>query len=359
MDIETKIELIKRAPTEEIITEQNLRQLLETKNSPNHYIGYEISGLLHVGSLILPGIKIKDFIQASCNCTVFLGDWHAWINNKLEGDWDKIQKAAKYYEEAFKLVDKKIKIVLGSDLYHNNDDYWKDVIKVSKHSTLARITRCLTIMGRKEDEKLDFAQFIYPPMQAADMKALDIDIVHAGMDQRKVHMLARDIFPKLKWKPPVALHHHLIPGLLKPEREGYDENEKLDLSISSKMSKSKPWTCIFIHDTENQILDKMKKAWCPERQIENNGVLEMVKYIIFREFKSFEVEREKRFGGNIEFNSYDEVEKAFVNGSLHSLDLKIAVGKYMNKIIEPFRKHFEKPANAKLLDVYKGTEITR
>lgn len=44
MDIETKLELIKRPPTEEIITEEDLRQLLETKEHPIAYNGFEPSG---------------------------------------------------------------------------------------------------------------------------------------------------------------------------------------------------------------------------------------------------------------------------------------------------------------------------
>ena len=68
-------------------------------------------------------------------------------------------------------------------------------------------------MGRSEDEKIDLAKLLYPPMQAVDIHSLDLDIVHAGMDQRKIHMLVREIFPKMKWKVPVAVHHGLLPGL--------------------------------------------------------------------------------------------------------------------------------------------------
>lgn len=359
MDLETKLDLIKRPPTEEIIVEQELRELLETNDHPNHYIGYEISGLLHLGSLILPGLKVQDLIDADCSCRIFLADWHAWINKKLEGDMEKIQRAAKYYKEAFQLLSPKLKIILGSDLYHNNDEYWKKVVLVSKGSTLNRVIRCLTIMGRKENEKIDFAQLIYPPLQAADIKEMEIDIAHAGMDQRKVHMLTRDVFPKLGWKPPVALHNHLLPGLMKPEKLGFEEDEKLDTSISSKMSKSKPWTCIFIHDTKQEIEEKLKKAWCPEKQVEGNSLLEYVKCIIFRKFDSFEIERPSKFGGDVTFENYQEVEDSFVSGKIHPADLKLAVAKYLDIIIKPFREHFEKPANKKLLDVYKEVKVTR
>lgn len=359
MDVQRRLELIERPPTEETVTILELKNLLETKAKPRHYIGYEISGLLHIGSLILPGIKFQDFIKAGCDCTVFLADWHSWINKKLGGDWKAIQAAAKYYEEAFKLLSPKINIVLGSELYHNNDDYWKTVLQVSQKATLARITKCLTIMGRKQTDVVDFAQFIYPPMQVADMKALNVDIAHAGMDQRKAHMLARDVFPKLSWKAPVAVHHHLLPGLLKPIAEGYEERPELDIAISSKMSKSKPWTCIFIHDSKDEIMQKLIGAWCPPKEVAGNSILEYAKYVLFRYFDAIEIERDAKFGGSVSFENYEELEKYYISGALHPMDLKRAVALYLDKIIAPYRKHFEKPAKAKLLEVFKKAEITR
>lgn len=301
MDTQHRLELIEAPPTEEVVTREELRTLLETKKSPQHYIGYEISGLLHLGSLIFPGLKFQDFLKAGCKCTIFLADWHSWINRKLGGDWGKIQAAAKYYEEAFKLLSDKINVVLGSELYHKNDEYWKNVLRISQKATLARITKCLTIMGRKQTETVDFAQFLYPPMQVADIKALEVDIAHAGMDQRKAHMLARDVFPKLDLKPPVAVHHHLLPGLLKPVAEGFEDRPELDIAISSKMSKSKPWTCIFIHDSASEIRAKLTNAWCPPKSAQENGVLEFAKYIIFRFFKGMDVERAAQFGGSLSF----------------------------------------------------------
>jgi tyrosyl-tRNA synthetase len=122
MDLEKRLEVIKRAPTEEIIIEQDLRGLLETNDHPSHYIGYEISGLLHIGSLILPGLKIKDFIQAGCSCRVFLADWHAWINDKMGGDLERIKTVGEYFVEVWKAagVDMgQIDVVWASDLVNS------------------------------------------------------------------------------------------------------------------------------------------------------------------------------------------------------------------------------------------------
>ena len=357
MDIETKIDLIKRAPTEEILVEEEIKPLLETNTHPQHYQGFEISGKLHLGTLILSGFKINDLINAGFECSVFLADWHSIINNKFDGDWEKIIRASKYYEEAFKFFCPKVKIVLGSDLYHNNDEYWKDVIRFSKKITLARNNRCITIMGRCEGDNLDFGQLLYPPMQAVDIKYLGKDMPHGGMDQRKIHVLAREIYPKLGWKKPIALHHHLLMGLGEPIKP--KSGSKEDEVVANKMSKSKPWTCVFIHDTEEEINDKLKKAWCPEKSVEMNPVMEWLKYIIFHENKKFVIERKPQHGGDLEFTSYKDLEKEYLSGKIHPQDLKMSVAREIDKIIKPVREHFEKPKNKKLLDVYKDIEITR
>ncbi len=350
MDIDEKLTLIKSPPTEEIVLYQDMRDLFETTSHPNHYIGLEISGLLHLGSLIITGFKINDFIKAGVKCTVFLADWHSFINNKFGADWDKIKKAAKYYEHAFKLFCPKIEVVYGSNLYSTTDDYWENMVKFSKNITLSRNSRCLTIMGRRESDSLQFAQYLYPPMQAVDIQALDLDIVQSGMDQRKVHMLVREVFPKMGWKVPIAVHHHLLPGLAKPCRTGLDENSKDDVLISSKMSKSKPWTCIFVHDSAEEIKAKLNKAWCPEGLVENNPVLDMAQYISFHESHEFKVERPGRFGGPISFSNYLELEDLYRRKKLHPADLKQAVAESVDKVIKPIREYFE--SCDKLLEVY-------
>src|SRR3972149_2200241 len=143
-------------------------------------------------------------------------------------------------------------------------------------------------------------------------------------------------------------------GLSEPAKA----NDKLDQVVASKMSKSKPWTAIFIHDSEKEIQAKLEKAWCPPTA-EMNPVLELIKYIIFHENKKFELERSAKFGGDMEFSSYTELEKEYVAGKIHAQDLKSNVAREINKLITPVRKHFEKPANKKLLQVYDKAEITR
>lgn len=341
MDLEGRISLVLKGPTEEIITMGELRNLLQTVSRPRHYIGLEISGKLHLGSLLLTGFKINDLIKANFHTTVFLADWHTFINNKLNSDWDKIQEISNYYKMAFDFFCPGVNVVLGSNLYRSNDDYWKSFMNFCKQITLPRTIRSLTIMGRTEKDNLDFSQFLYPAMQSTDIHSLDLDLVHAGTDQRKIHMLVREIFPKLKWKVPISLHHHLLPGLLEPRSLGLTEDNKDDLKISSKMSKSKPTGSIFIHDDITSIENKIKKAFCPIGISENNPVLEIIKYIIFREMEEFTLERPEKYGGNITYEEYPKLENDYVNKKIHPKDLKQSVAIYLDRVIDPIRRHFK------------------
>ena len=343
MDVEERLALVAREPTEEVVTTDELRSMLQTVAQPRHYIGLEISGVLHLGSLVLTGFKINDFIKAGINTTVFLADWHTYINDKLGGDWNRIKQVSQYYSEAFKFFCPGVNVVLGSDLYkQQGQDYWENFVRFSKQMTLARTMRSLTIMGRSEGEKnLDLSQLLYPPMQSVDIKALDLDIVHAGMDQRKIHMLVREIFPKLGWKVPVVVHHHLLPGLSEPVRMGLDDNAAEDSKISSKMSKSKPASGILVHDDEKAIRDKISKAFCPVGVAEGNPILELVRYVVFHQFGDFVIERPAKYGGSTTYLSYKEVENDFVAKKIHPMDLKNATATYVNKIIEPIQRHFK------------------
>ena len=350
MDVTEKLALIEKPPTEEISTKEELIQLLKTNSKPKHYIGLEISGFLHLGSLLTTGYKINDFIKAGIDCTVFLADWHTIINEKLGGNEENISKVSEYYKEAFETVCPGVHVKMGSELYaeEQSKGYWKDLVRFSKHMSLARTMRTLTIMGRSEkEENIDLAKLLYPPMQALDIHYLDVDIAHAGMDQRKIHMLVRDIFPKMGWKVPVAVHHKLLSGLTKPgEQEptylGLTGGGNLELAgggklVLNKMSKTNPNSTIFIHDSDDEIKSKIKKAWCEEGNIENNPLLEITKQILFREYDEIPVERPPKFGGNVSYSEYTQLELDFKNRNLHPNDLKQTVARLLTPKVSEIR----------------------
>jgi len=346
MDIDGKIALVKRQPVTEVVTDDELKALFETNPHPKHYIGFEISGKVHLGSGLLTALLLKDFMKAGIKPTIFLADYHAWINGKLGGDLEKIQRAANgYFKSAFVslgLSEDKVNYVLASELY--GKDYWREVLRISKDTTMQRMLRCTTIMGRSQKEAMDCASVLYPAMQAADVFALGVDIAHAGIDQRKVHMLTREIAEKHGRKKPLAVHHRLLMGLLGPQKMGgIDEDAGADAEISSKMSKSKPDSCIFVHDTEAEISRKLKSAYCPEKAAENNPVLEMCECFVMREpGATLKVTRPQKYGGDVEFSSFAELRESYVLGKLHPMDLKAATASALSEMLEPSRKYFER-----------------
>ena len=157
MDIEHKIDLATCAPIAEVVTREELKSLFEANEHPKHYIGFEISGKVHLGSGLLTSLLLKDFIAAGIRPTIFLADYHAWINGKMGGDLEKIQEVARgYFKSAFislGLDEGKVDYVLASEAY--GKDYWRDVLRISKDTTMQRMLRCTTIMGRTQKEAMD------------------------------------------------------------------------------------------------------------------------------------------------------------------------------------------------------------
>ncbi|MCK5281980.1 MAG: tyrosine--tRNA ligase [Nanoarchaeota archaeon] len=359
MDIESRINLVKQVG-EEIITEEDLKTILETKNNPIAYDGFEPSGTnIHIAQGLLRAININKMAKAGCKFKMLVADWHAWANNKMGGKLENIQKVGKYLIEVWKSCDidiDNVEFIWVSDIV-KEEDYWKKVMQIARNSTVKRIIRCAQIMGRKESESLQASQILYPCMQCADIFHLKADITQLGMDQRKVNMLAREVGPKLGFWKPVVVNHHMLMGLGQPPKNNLEGAER---AIELKMSKSKPDTAIFMADSPEEIKRKINKAYCPEGIIEENPILEYCKYIIFEKVDTIKIARPEKWGGNLEFSNYTELEEAFTKKELHPMDLKQAVAECINNLLEPVRKKLEKSKTAqKLAEEIKQFKITR
>ncbi|MEM4230781.1 MAG: tyrosine--tRNA ligase [Candidatus Pacearchaeota archaeon] len=358
MDIETKLDLIKGvAEGGEIITEEELRKLLETNNHPIAYDGFEPSGLAHIPFGILRAENLKNMLKAGVKFKLWLADYFAFINNKLGGNLERIQRAGKYFIEVWKacgIDPNKVEIIWASERM-NNINYWDRVLRIAKEITLQRSLRATTVMGRKQGELQSTAQLFYPCMQVSDIFELNVDICQLGLDQRRANILGREISEKLKWKKPIAVHHHMIMGLQGIKKEGTEE----ETIMASKMSKSKPETCIYMHDSLEDIKRKIINAYCPEKIIEGNPLFDYLKYLIFKRYSEIKIERPLKFGGDIVVN-YEDLVKIYTEGKLHPLDLKNTVIFYLNEMIKPVRDYFEKNTKArKLYEEIKQYSITR
>lgn len=318
MRTEEKLQLIKRNSAE-IIGEDKLKNLLKKK--PITYCGYETSGPIHLGHLV--GMtKLLDLQRAGFHVKILFADWHTWLNRK--GDWDFIHQTTKTWERGFKASGLgNAEFVLGSS-FQRKMEYIDDVMTLSLSTTMKRALRSMQQVAR-ELEHARVSQVLYPLMQIVDIKWLNVDLVEAGIEQRKIHALGIEKFKDINYKTPVFLHTPLIPSL----------------SGKGKMSSTDQSSFISINDDSNSVRKKINKSYCPEAEVKDNPVLAIAKLIIFPRIDILRIKRPEKFGGDAEFNNYEELEKSFKEKKIHPADLKKSVGEELDRVLEPIRKKFK------------------
>ena len=319
MDVEERFELIKRN-TEEILSDEELKKIIKEKKKPVVYCGYEPSGPMHLGHFVTI-TKLMDFEKAGFKVIVLLADIHAFLNRK--GSEADIEKEVENWRKTVKAIGLKAEVILGSS-FQFNKEYQLDIMRLAQASTINRGLRSMQEIAR-DIEHATISQLWYPLMQAADIKHLGCDVAEGGMEQRKVHMIAKDMKDVLKHDF-VAVHTPLITSFKGP---------------GEKMSKSIPGSGLSVTDSYEEIKKTIRNAYCPEKIIQDNPMLQVSRLIIFPRIEVFKIGRDKKFGGNIEFRNYGELEKAYSEGKLHPLDLKNAVTEYLEKIIAPIRKSWK------------------
>jgi tyrosyl-tRNA synthetase len=336
VDLEERVALITRN-TAEVLTADEVRPLLERESAPRAYIGYEPSGLLHVGHLVNVR-KMRDLTDAGCRLTVFLADWHAWINDKFGGSLERIRDSGKYMQSAFVALGvdpDRTEFRWAQDL-QTQKGYWDRVVRIAKATSLARSRRALPIMGRAEDDaNLDTAKLFYPSMQAADIFELPVEIAYAGIDQRRAHVLAREVAHHYHWPVPLAIHTPLVSSL-----KGGGRMDPETQTVERKMSKSDPSAGIPIPSAPEVIASRIDAAYCPAKEVDGNPVVELTRFVIFPWEGKLSVERATKHGGPFVVGTEEEFLKTWKAGSLHPQDLKAAVAAALTRITEPARRFF-------------------
>lgn len=338
---------------EECVQPEELKTLLEKKVQPTAYDGFEPSGRMHIAQGVMKAINVNKLTRSGCKFIFWVADWFAMLNNKMDGDLKKIRVVGEYMIEIWKAAGMNMENVefrwASEEINSRANEYWLLVMDIARRFNLSRLKKCSTIMGREEGDDMPTAQILYPCMQCADIFFLKADICQLGMDQRKVNMLAREyldvpeVKKRLRFKP-VVLSHHMLSGL----KQG-----------QAKMSKSDPDSAIFMEDTAADVKRKLRSAYCPPGVVEENPCLDYVKHIVFEKFNVMEVKRSADNGGDKEYKSYQELEDDFKNGTLHPADLKPALERYINEILEPVRRHFASGRPKELLEKVKSFKVTK
>jgi tyrosyl-tRNA synthetase len=139
-----------------------------------------------------------------------------------------------------------------------------------------------------------------------------------------------------------------------------------------KMSSSDPNSKIDILDPPELVKKKINLAFCEEGNVSENGVLSFVQAVLIPvsqlrlerakgldgvgamaasedekfvaddapEGTVFTVQRKPEYGGSIHYSSFEQLEADFASKALHPGDLKVAVTKAVNSLLNPIRKAF-------------------
>lgn len=316
--------------TDEVVTEEELETLLEEPD-PSVYIGYAPTGEMHIGHFTTIR-KLADFLRADVDVTVLIADLHAHLDDE-KSPFDLLEARSVYYRTAIEAMVEAagadpgaIEFVEGTE-FQLEEPYTLELYRLLADTTISRAQRAGSeVVRQSENPKL--GGLVYTLMQSLDVAALDADIAYGGIDQRGIYMLAREVLPEHGHEKPLCLFAPLLSGL-----------------SGGKMSASEAGSKVNLTDDPETVEEKIEGAYCPQGEVEDNGVLEYLEHLVFpilgEAGEPFVVERPEEYGGDIVYESYGDLESEFVSGELHPQDLKVATGGAIAEIIAPIRERFE------------------
>lgn len=324
MSPEERRELILRN-TEEIVTEDELTTLLETKETPRIYVGYAPTGEMHIGHYTTIR-KLADFLEAGLAVTVLIADLHAHLDDE-KSPYDLLDARSRYYQLAIEAMieaagsdSTEVEFIRGSE-FELQEPYTLELYRLAAETTITRAQRAGSEVVRQRDNPR-LGSLLYTLMQALDVAALESDIAYGGIDQRGIYMLAREILPDRAFDKPICVFAPLLSGL-----------------DGEKMSASQETTSVSLTDAPDDIEEKIMGAYCPAGERENNGILEYLEYLVFPIWtdmnRAFEIVRPEQYGGTVAYDQYASLEEDFIAGDLHPQDLKAATAEAIAELITP------------------------
>nr|XP_019010815.1 phosphoribosylaminoimidazolesuccinocarboxamide synthase [Kwoniella pini CBS 10737]OCF49596.1 phosphoribosylaminoimidazolesuccinocarboxamide synthase [Kwoniella pini CBS 10737] len=333
-----------------------IRKVLSENRTVKAYWGTAPTGRPHIAYCV-PLVKIADFLTAGVHVKILLADLHAFLDAS-KSSLQTVQYRVKYYSILLKTVFTvlgvpvdKLEFVTGSS-YQFKADYTLDVYKFHALTSVREAEHAGADVVKESESPL-MSSMMYPGLQSLDEQYLDVDFQFGGVDQRKIFMYAAHFLPRLGYAKRAHLMNAMVPGL-----------------SGGKMSASDPKSKIDFLAQPADIKASIKAALCPPGEIENNGVVAFIKAVLIPiqalrneqattkgekppvgegsfvsegapEGTLFSISRPEKFGGNVHFKSYEELEKAYIAEEVHPGDLKSAVTEALIQLLAPIRKAFD------------------
>ncbi|KAI0654330.1 tyrosyl-tRNA synthetase [Cubamyces menziesii] len=358
-----KYELITRR-LQEVLGGDLIKAILAEGRTPKCYWGTAPTGRPHIGYFV-PLTKIADFLRAGVEVTILLADVHAFLDN-LKAPLELVAHRTEYYKKILLAVftslgipTSKLRFVEGSSYQltkeYNLDNYRLCAI-VTEHDAKKAGAEVV-----KQVESPLLSGLLYPGLQALDEQYLDCDFQFGGVDQRKIFTFAELYLPRLGYKKRAHLMNPMVPGL-----------------GGGKMSSSDPDSKIDFLDAPEVVRRKIKKAFCEEGNVDENGVLSFVEAVLIpisqlrierakgqtgadadegagatgsqrpfvlegaSEGTVFSIFRKEEYGGSLHYASIEQLKEDFKERKLHPKDLKTAVADAIVQLLDPIRQAFEK-----------------
>jgi len=302
------------------------------------YWGTAPTGRPHIGYFV-PMTKIGDLLRAGCDVTILFADLHAFLDN-MKAPWDLLKFRTQYYENLIKAALRSVGVPLdrlhfvrGTE-YELKPEFTLDVYKMSSLVTEHDAKKAGAEVVKQVEHPL-LSSLLYPCLQALDEQYLDCDAEFGGVDQRKIFTFSEKYMPMLGYKKRAHLMNPMVPGLNGPKMSSSDQDSKIDL----------------LEDPAG-VARKIKKAFCEEGNVTENGLLSFAKAVLFPLLDGKEplhFNRPEKFGGPISFNTYEELEDAFAKKVLYPGDLKNGMVESINKLLAPLREAFATPEMQELI----------
>jgi len=338
MTPEERVKLITRN-LQEVLGEDQIREVVVKEQRPLRvYWGTAPTGRPHVGYFV-PMTKIGDLLRAGCDVTILFANLHAYLDN-MKAPWDLLSVRTRYYTEVIKAALRSVGVPLdnlhfkeGTD-YELSREFTLDVYKLSSLVTEHDAKKAGAEVVKQVEHPL-LSGLLYPCLQALDEQYLDVDAEFGGVDQRKIFTFSEKYLPVLGYKRRAHLMNPMVPGLNGPKMSSSDADSKIDLL-----------------DDQAAVARKIRKAFCEEGNVTDNGLLAFAKHVLFplKDGQPLVFNRAEKFGGPVSYATYDELEKAFAEKTLYPGDLKLGLTEHINALLQPIREAFASPEMQELVD---------
>jgi tyrosyl-tRNA synthetase len=234
--------------------------------SANGHVGTATTGRPHCGYFV-PIVKIAHFLRAGCKVKILLADIHGFLDN-IKAPELLVGFRAEYYKhvitallQSVNVPIRKLEFVLGSS-YQRSEKYRRDLDIMTTVVGVNDAKRAGAEVVKQVENPM-LSSLIYPLMQALDEEHLGVDAQFGGVDQRKIFTLAGEQLPRIGYKERAHLMNPMVPGL-----------------AGGKMSASDPDSKIDVLETADIVKRKLKKAHAAPKEVEGNGIISFVEYVI-------------------------------------------------------------------------------